>query len=223
MSRHASEAKSRANEAAAETETFSLVESMIADAEEGTMSPRAMDMAVGMVRGREGEMASQGMGGLLGKAIGKAIGVGVPGIGAATDKALSAAVSSVPDNPESKYGAAVARSQMENNMAQDAAEGVAAATMGPALGLAVGMANAGINARSTANIGRLGEATGISSPSPSSPNSVGSGGGGTASSAKNAFGGSSVSASRAPQGKAFGWSPVDIKKYRSGLIRSNTN
>jgi len=112
---------------------------------------------------------------------------------------------------------------MENNMAQDAAEGVAAATMGPALGLAVGMANAGINARSTANIGRLGEATGISSPSPSSPNSVGSGGGGTASSAKNAFGGSSVSASRAPQGKAFGWSPVDMKNYRSGLIRSNTN
>jgi hypothetical protein len=80
--------------------------------------------------------------------------------------------------------------------------------------------NAGEAAADVAMRGERAPSTSIDSRA---PGLASSGGGGTASSAKNAFGGSSVSAGRAPQGKAFGWSPVDMKNYRSGLIRSNTN
>jgi len=101
--------------------------------------------------------------------------------------------------------------------------------LGP-IGAKAGKLGAAVTGTVASNVGEAaadaamrGERAPSTSIDSRAPGIASSGGGGTASSAKNAFGGSSVSASRAPQGKAFGWSPVNMKNYRSGLIRSNTN
>jgi len=218
MDRHAKEADTRSFGIG---KGYSLTGSMISDAEEGAMSPRSMDMAIGMVEGRRNAGLMGSMGSVVGQAAGKlgqALGVSVPGVSTVGQKAFGAVTSSVPNNPESRYGAARAESRMDNNLAQDAAEGVAGMTLGPAGAFAAGAINTAANLNATADIGRLGDAIGMSSPD--SPSRAGSLGGqtGTVSAARDAM--ASGRPGAAPKARGFEFSPVNMGSYKRGLMRN---
>jgi len=214
MSRHAQERAERAGY----QEGYSLVGELKKAEEEGTMTPRQRDMAIGMEAGMESKGFMDTASGMLSRgitAISDTVGLGKLGATAA-EAGMNAAA--VPDNPESRYGATVARNRMDNNMVQDAAQAAAGFFGGPAAGMAVGAINTATNLNANKDIASL-NADIDARESASRPSRPGSTGGGTASSARDAMSRNTTQAATAPGRRPFEWSPVDLTKYKKGLMR----
>jgi len=199
--------------------TFSLEKELKQAEEDGTMTPRQRDMAIGMEEGMrtEGFMGSVGnmIGGLI-NSVSNVTGLGDLGRRAAGE-AMRAAT--VPDNPASEYGAAVAKSRMSNSMLQDAAQAAAGIFGGTPGAMAASMANTAINLNENQAISELNadidarhsnqsQSPGNFAPSP------GGNGNTKASTAIAAMSRSPGMTASRPPGRAFGWSPVDIGRYR---------
>lgn len=210
MSRHARER----NERAAQNGDFDLVASLQEAEQEGTMTPRQRDMAIGMEAGME----SKGFMDTVGATINRGITglTGLLGLGKVGESAVSAGVNaaSAPSNPESQYGAQVARSRMDNTMMQDAAEMGAGLLMGPAAGMTVGTINNMANLNANKDIAALNaDIDAREAASRSGRRSQADGG-----SSSRAVSAMRPSAPAPQKAQPFSWSPVDINQYRRGLL-----
>ena len=223
MSRHSNESAKRNGIGAA----YSLTDSLISKAKTESMSPKDMDMAVGMVQGRQAGGLMGVMGGSLASGLGQlgaALGISAPGVGSTASKAVGSAVKSgmVADNPESKYGAARAEARMQNNTVQDAAQFGASLSPVPGLGFATAQVNNAVNMNRTSNIGELSSAIGMDDPGPSGPNNP---------SGKGSASPTTTAPSTAPQRARQAFSParsfesptIDMGAYSGGLMSLSQN
>jgi len=210
-----------------EGDSYSLASALNDDKLAGTMSPKNMDMAIGMVEGRQrtGLMGTfDSVIGATTSRIGSVLGLdGVPGVSSVGKSALGAlAGTGIPGNPESSYGAAVADNAMANTSMQSAGAALAGLFGGPAGAMAADGINTATNLNRTSDIAALGEGLTSSSTTGSvaaSSTRPGDNGGGTPGTARDAM--NARAASPAPGRPAFSWSPVDMKQYSRGLIRPN--
>lgn len=222
MARHSREARDREQRRGA-GDTYSLAGSLKEAEEAGTMSPRQRDMAIGMEAGMESKGFMDSVGGMLSRGVNAV--TDTIGLGKVADVAASAGVNAmaVPDNPASRYGAAVARNRMDNSMVQDAAEGLAGLFAGPGASAVVGAVNTGLNLNANKDIASL-NADIDAREAAARPTRQPGMGGGTASSARDAMTArTSQPAPAAPARPAFEWSPVNMDNYRRGLITPYLN
>ena len=211
MSRHQREAKPDYGMG----DSYSLTGSLKAAEDAGTMSPRQRDMAIGMEAARPATAFSQAVGGVLSGMVSGA--TGVMGSGSVASKAAGEGITAgaVPDNPESRYGAAHTKSRMKNNTVQNVAEGVAGFFGGPAAGYAANALNAGINMNKTKDIGELN--ADMDARREAGKTTVSRPGGG-AQKAATAMRGPAASQAPAAQAQSFSWNPIDMTEYNRGLI-----
>jgi len=208
-----------------EGESYSLASSLNEDKLAGALSPKNMDMAIGMTEGRQKEGLMGTFGSVIGATagrIGSALGLdGIPGVGSVGKKALGALASTgIPDNPESSYGAAVADNAMANTSMQSAGAAIAGLLGGPAGAMAADGVNTAMSLSRTSDIAELGEGL-TSSSTTGSVAASGTVGGGTPGTARDAMNARTTQAAAMPGRPAFSWSPVDMNEYSRGLIRPN--
>lgn len=210
-------------------DSYSLANSLNDDKLAGALSPKNMDMSIGMVEGRKRAGLMGTFGSVIGSTVsqlGNSLGLdGVPGVGTAGKKALGAlAGTGIPGNPESSYGAAVADNAMANTAMQSAGAAVAGMFGGLPGAMAADGVNTAANLSRTSDIAELGE--GLTSSSTTGSVATTNGrpgdiGGGTPSTARDAMNARATQAAAMPGRPAFSWSPVDMNEYSRGLIRPN--